>query len=124
MLDFLMYALLAIFFCEVALLLFLQRRYRAQAVTAVFTVCLLFALWVKVETPWQVFPDRKVASLLLGLWTVAAPVAVLSVLSLGLSKLHQPIWRHLVVFLLGPAVTYFYPWLVLWSVCASGLDCI
>lgn len=124
MFEFLIYALVAIVFCEVALLFFAEKRYAVQAVMAIATVCLLFALWIWVETPWQIFSERKAASSLLGIWIVAAPVAVLSVLALCLSKLRQPIWRHLGVLVLGPGVVYVYPWFVLSSVCASGLDCV
>jgi hypothetical protein len=124
MLSLVVYVLIALIYCEVALLFFEQKRYARQGILAAVTVCVLFALWSWFETPWQVFPDRRMASSLLGLWTVAIPVAVLSVLALGASKLRRPSLRHLAVFLLCPIIVYLYPWFALISVCVSGLDCI
>ena len=118
------YFLIAIVFCQSSVLLLRDERFAAQSVIALGVACVLFVFWFLLENPWQDFPDRNVASVLLGLWIVTVPIAVLSVLSFGFSRLRHAFWRHLGVRLGSAAVVYLYPWFVLLSVCASGLDCI
>ena len=124
MLSVSIYLLIAIVFCEGSVLLLRDRLFAAQAVVALSAVCVLFVSWFFLENPWQVLPERKVAITLLGLWIVAIPIAVLSILSFGFSKLRHAFWRHLGVLLSSAAIAYIYPWFVLLSICASGLDCI
>lgn len=118
------YLLIAIVFSEGAVFFFRERLYAAQTVIALGAVCVLFASWFLLENPWQVLPERKVATTMLGLWIVAVPIAVLSILSFGFSKLQHAFWRHLGVLLSSAAIVHVYPWFVLFSICASGLDCI
>ena len=115
---------LAIAFCEASVLLLGDRRYAAQPVIALVVACALFVSWLVLENPWQVFPDKKFASVLLGVWIATVPVAVLSVLAFGFSRICHAFWRHLGVLLASGGVVYLYPWFALLSVCASGLDCI
>jgi cellulose synthase/poly-beta-1,6-N-acetylglucosamine synthase-like glycosyltransferase len=116
--------LAAIVFCEASLLLLSDGRFTAQSILALSTVCVLFLSWFLVEDPWHVVPDKKVTTVLLGLWTVSVPVIVLSVLSFGFSRLRHPLWRHLGVLLASVAVVCFYPMFALLSVCASDIDCL
>jgi hypothetical protein len=124
MLFFLALLLAAIVFSEASLLLLSDERFAAQSILALGTVCVLFLSWFLVEDPWHVVPDRKITTVLLGLWTVSGPVIVLSVLSFAFSRLRHPLWRHLGVLLASVAVVYLYPMFALLSVCASGIDCI
>jgi hypothetical protein len=124
MLSLVVWVLIALAFCEAALLLLDQKRYALQAVLAAVTVGVLLALWFWFETPWRLFPERKVTTSLLGFWTVAVPVVVLSALSFGASKVTRPFFKHLVILLICPIVVYAYPLFALMSVCASGLDCV
>ncbi len=124
MLSFVVSVLVALIFCELALLLLGQKRYAHQVALAAVTALVLFGLWFWYETPWKLFPGRKVASSLLGFWTVVVPVVVLSALSLGASRFERPVVKHLVVLVVCPIVVYAYPLFALMSVCASGLDCI
>jgi len=118
--------LIAIVFCEGAVLLLIKRRYAALGLCALATVCLLFALWVWSEAPWQwrVSPERDVAPYLLGLWLVAVPVAALSASSFALARLRRPLWRHMGALVVSVAAVSFYPFFALYSVCATGLDCL
>ena len=124
MLGLVVSVLIALVFSEAALLLLEQKRYALQAVLAALTVGVMLALWFWFETPWTLFPERKIAVSLLGFWTVAVPIVVLSALSFGASKLTSPVFKHLVILLIGPIVVYAYPLFALLSVCASGLACI
>jgi hypothetical protein len=124
MLSIVVWISLAVIFCEAALLLFEQRRYALQLLLATVTAGIDLALWFWIETPWTLFPESKTTASLLGLWMVTVLVVVLSGLSFGASRLKSPVLKHLVILLICPIVMYAYPWFVLMSVCASGLDCI
>jgi len=124
MVSFVALVLVAVLFCEFTLLLLGQKRYAHQAVLASVTALVLLGLWFWYETPWELFPDRKVAASFLGFWTAAVPVVLFSALSFGASKFKRQVLKHLVILLICPIVVYAYPLFALMSVCASGLDCI
>ena len=124
MVSFVVSVLVAVLFSELTLLLFGQKRYAHQLVLASVTALVLLGLWFWYETPWKLFPDRKVAASLLGFWTAAVPVVLLSALSFGASRFKRYVMKHLVILLVCPIVVYAYPLFALMSVCVSGLDCI
>jgi len=52
------------------------------------------------------------------------PLTVLSIGSYLLGKLKLWLWRHLGVCLLSVGVIAALPIFALWSICASGVDCV
>jgi hypothetical protein len=114
----------ALVFVEVAAYFGSRRLLRFLVFTGAAVFALLTILDYATQPTSYAMQTRPVAYFLVVAWNVAVPLTVLSVGAYQLGKVKPAVWRHLGLCLLSVAVIAALPIFVLWSACASGVDCI
>ena len=114
----------ALVFVEVAAYFGSRRSLRLLVFTGVVVFGLLAILDYATQPTSYAMQTRPIAYFLVVVWTVAVPLTVLSVGAYLLGKLKPAVWRHLGLCALSVAVIVALPIFALWSICASGVDCI
>ena len=93
------------------------------AVAAIVLIAALVLDYTYTPVSWAQ-ENKPVSYFLVNVWLFAAPLVAMSAASLLVAKLDRAIGRHMVIVLLAAALTLVWPIFALYSVCASGVDCI
>jgi len=111
-------------FVEIAAYFASRGLLRLQVFTSVSVLALLVLLEYAIQPRSYAMQMRPIAYFLVYAWTMAVPLAVLSAGAYLLSKTDAAVWRHIGLLALSVAVIAVLPIFALWSICASGVDCI
>ncbi len=114
----------ALVFAEVSLYFAARRWFRVVVLIGVATCGSLVVLDYALQPPSYAMQVQPVAYFLVILWVIGVPLAILSAAALLLAQVAWPIWRHLGLLLISVGVIAALPLFGLWSMCASGVDCI
>jgi hypothetical protein len=114
----------ALVFVEVAAYFGSRRFLRLLVFTGIVVFALLAVLDYVTQPTSYAMQTRPIAYFFVVAWTVAVPLTVLSVGAYLLGKLRPKVWRHVGLCLLSVGVIAALPIFALWSICASGVDCV
>lgn len=115
--------LLAIVYLEGAVYL-VRRQWGLLALWACGAIISLLILEYLSSGPSYIRETRPLASLSVMLWIVGVPVAVLTGASFLLVRVRGLAIRQVLVLVTAIVVVFSWPGFALYSVCASGLDCL
>jgi hypothetical protein len=126
MLSVLILFVATIVFAEASVLLFRKQMLIAQLYFAVGVAALHLLFSFLLSSPWQAQAhiESDIRLLALNLWSASAPIILVSLLAFMLSKVDMAVLRHVILIFFCIAIVFAYPWFLLLSICASGLDCV
>lgn len=113
----------AIAYAEAAVCVF-ARRLRLLVLWAAGAIAVLMFLEYWTSGPSYVHETRPLAEFIMFLWIVSVPVALLSAVALLATHAKRVAVQQALIILTATATVFFWPAFALYSVCASGLDCL
>ena len=114
----------ALIYAEAVAFCAAQRWRLAQLSIGLVTFSGLVILQYATQPSSYALQTRPFAYFLVIIWVTFVPVAVLSVGAHLLGRADAPILRHVGLAALAVTVIAALPLFALWSLCASGLDCV
>ena len=99
-----------------------KRSFVALWAVGAIGVFLLLLYWS--SDPSYARETRPFAFFIVMLWIVAVPVMVLSAVSLLLNRVRRLAMQQVLIVGTAAVAVFFWPLFALYSVCASGLDCL
>lgn len=116
--------IVALAYAQFALFCSRRRLVKWLIFVAVAVVIGLMVLEDRTAGPSGAKENWPIATLLVGIWVMTVPVAILSGGALAISRLTKELWRQVSLIFLVLLTMFFWPIFALFSVCASGIDCL